>query len=158
RHPRDVNGPQLKTSSSWDSPFGGTLPALRRECEPTSSVAGAAAARAFAFLRFVDLEGATVEVLAVQRLHGTGGIRGGHLNEAEATRTAGVAVVDQRKLLDGAVGRKQVAYCVFGRREGKVADVEFCHERVSQIEGKEMNERAARSTASRRVREGFWNG
>jgi hypothetical protein len=48
----------------------------RRAREPNGLVAGiAAAGGAVAFLRFVDLEGAAVKILTVQRLHRTLGVR-----------------------------------------------------------------------------------
>ena len=52
------------------------------------SVARKTAARTRLVLRFVDLQRAAIEVLAVQRLLGARRIGAGHLDEAEAAGTA----------------------------------------------------------------------
>jgi len=88
----------------------------------TATVA-AAAAGPLAVLRLVNLEGAAIEVLSVQRLHGAGCIGVRHFHETEAARTAGVAIRDQRDLLDRAVLREQGTYGLFGRREGEISNV-----------------------------------
>ena len=44
-------------------------------------------------------------------------------NEAKAAGTARIAIVDQRELLNGAMGSEQVADGFFGCREGKIADI-----------------------------------
>src|SRR6188768_921727 len=98
--------------------------------------------RARAFLRFVDLERAAVEVLAVQRLHGARGVLARHLDEAEATWAARVAIVDQRNLLHRAVNREKRSYGVFGRRERKVSDIKFGHFE-SRVEGIRFPRRAS---------------
>src|SRR5688572_3662894 len=78
-------------------------------------------------LRFVDLECAAIEVLAVQRLHGARSIRAGHLDEAEAAGTAGIAIVDQRYLLHRAMSSEEIANGFFSDRERKVSDIKFSH-------------------------------
>ena len=80
-----------------------------------------------AVLRFVHLQRAALEVLAVQRLHGARGIRIGHLDEAEAAGTAGVTIVDQGDLVDRAVRGEQLAHGIFGGGKGEVSNVEFGH-------------------------------
>src|SRR3954462_1879371 len=90
----------------------------------TDSIARpAAAARAGLVLRFVDLEGPTREILTIERLHCARCVRARHLDEPEAARLARVAIIDQRKLLDGAVRSEKIANRFFGGREGKIADV-----------------------------------
>jgi hypothetical protein len=51
--------------------------------------------RALALLSLIHLEGTALEVLAVQRLHRPGCIGVRHFDEAEATRPAGLAVIDE---------------------------------------------------------------
>src|SRR5580704_7834150 len=77
--------------------------------------AASASARALALLSFADLEGATLEVGAVERLHGAGCVGIRHLDEAETTRTTRVAIVDQRNLFDGAMLGKQGIHGLIGR-------------------------------------------
>ena len=98
----------------------------------TTTVAAAAtttAATAAGFvLRFIDLERATAEVLAVQGLHGALRIGARHFHEAEAARLARVAVVHQRDLFDRAVGSEQGAHRIVGGAEGKISNVKFGQE------------------------------
>src|SRR2546430_895362 len=54
-------------------------------------------ARTRLVLRFVDSQRAAVKILSIQRLHRPRCIRTGHLDEAEATGTARIPVVDQRE-------------------------------------------------------------
>ena len=90
----------------------------------THSIARAtAAACARLVLSLVDLEGTTAEVHAVERLHRTRRIGTGHFDEPEAARLARIAIGDEGNLLDRAVRREQIANCIFGSREGKIADV-----------------------------------
>ena len=85
--------------------------------------AAIAAARPLAILRFVDFEGAAVEVGAVQRLHGAGCVGIRHLHEAEAARATRVAIGDQRDLLDGSVLGKQGADGLIGCGEREISDI-----------------------------------
>ena len=79
-----------------------------------------AAARTLTCLGLVDLEAAALEVLAIERLHGAGGISVGHLDEAEAAGPAGVAIIDQRDRFNGSMLREQRAHGLFGRRKGQI--------------------------------------
>lgn len=77
--------------------------------EPTFLVAArsavsAATTAALALLRFADLEGTSLIILAVKRLGGAGGISSRHFDETEATRATGVPIVDQRDLFNGSMG------------------------------------------------------
>ena len=76
-----------------------------------------AAATARLVLRLVDLERTTAHVLAVQALNGARRIGARHFHEAEAARTTGVAVHDQRYRLDRAVLREQRANRGLRRRK-----------------------------------------
>src|SRR5204863_5347982 len=89
--------------------------------------AAVAAARPLAILRFVDFEGPTVEVGAVQRLHGARGVGIRHLHEAEAARPTRVAIGDQGDLLDRSVFGKQGADGLVGRGEGEISDIQLGH-------------------------------
>src|SRR4051812_43498853 len=80
-------------------------------------------------LRLVDLERTAVEFLAVQRLHRARRIGVGHLDEAEATRTTRLAIVDQRNLLHRAMRSEEGSNRVFGRGERKISNIKFCHEK-----------------------------
>src|SRR5262249_35282021 len=74
-------------------------------------------------LGLVDSQGAAADLLAVEgadRLVAAVG----HLDEAEAARTAGFAVGDDLGTGHGAVLREQLAQVVGGRLEGQVADVD----------------------------------
>jgi AefR-like transcriptional repressor, C-terminal domain len=89
----------------------------------TDSVAGLTAAGTRLILRFINLERASVKIFAVQRLHGSRGIRAGHLHESETARLTGITIIDQRELLNGSVRSEKVANGVFGCRKGKVTDI-----------------------------------
>jgi hypothetical protein len=105
------------------------------ECDETEAKPGFAAAAAevtarsstLTLLGFVDLERATAKVLAIERLHGARGIGARHLDETEATRAAGFAIVDQGHLVDGAMGSKKGAHGIFGGSERKISNVKFRH-------------------------------
>ena len=88
----------------------------------TARPAAEATAGTLLGLGLVHLERTTLEVDTVQRLHGAGGIRIRHFHEAEATGTAGLAVIDEGQRLDGAVWREQRAHGVFGRGKGKISN------------------------------------
>src|SRR5215469_5145931 len=92
---------------------------------PNSESARGTAARFL--LRLVDPQRPTAEVGAVERLDGARGIGTRHLHEAEAARTAGFAVRDERDLLHGAMLGKQCTKRLIGRRERQVADVYSSH-------------------------------
>jgi hypothetical protein len=76
-------------------------------------------------LRFIDFQRTTAEVLAIERLHGAGGIGIRHFDEAEAARATGFAIVHQGHLVDGAVGSKQGAHLIFGGSERQISNVKF---------------------------------
>lgn len=93
-----------------------------RSCS-VSTRAAAVAAAARALLRFVHLQRASAEISAVQCLNGSCRIRIRHLDEPESTRTSGVAIGDQRYLLDRAVIGEQGANGLVSRRKGKISNV-----------------------------------
>ena len=108
---------------------------LSSESSLTSNVsvaprAAAAAPATSPILRLVDLELPAVEVLAIQSLHRARGVGIGHLDEAEATGTTGVAIGDEREPLDGSMRCEQGTQGVFRRAEGEISDVELGHFRV----------------------------
>jgi hypothetical protein len=82
-----------------------------------------ATARPLPILRFADAKRSTLEVGAVQRLHGTGCVGIRHLYEAEAAWATGVAIGDQGDLLDGSMRGKQRANGLIGGGEGKISDI-----------------------------------
>src|SRR5688572_21110772 len=97
-----------------------------------AAAAATATATALLGLGLAHLERATVEVLAVQGLHGLGGIRTRHLDEAEAARAASVAVVDQGERFDRAVRLEQLTHGLLGRGERKITDKKLGHLDYSQ--------------------------
>ena len=78
-------------------------------------------------LGFVDLQRTTAEVLAIERLHGAGGIGIRHFDETKTAWAAGLAIVHQGHLVDGAMGGKEGAHLVFGGGERKISNVKFRH-------------------------------
>jgi len=78
-------------------------------------------------LRLVHLQGATVHLVTVQVLDGAGGVRIGHLDEAEAARLPGVTIRDQGDGLDRAVGGEKGAHGGFIGREREVTNVNLAH-------------------------------
>ena len=96
----------------------------RCRSQPVSvSTGSAAGATAGALLSFVDPESPTVELSAIQRLHGARGVRVRHFNEAEAARATCVAIRDQGDLFDGSVLGEQCAHALIGRRKGEISNV-----------------------------------
>src|SRR5210317_1953398 len=98
---------------------------------PTVAAAATAAAVTAAttatgfVLRLVDLQRTTTHLLAVEGLLGRHRRVVVHLDEAEASGTAGLAVHDQRDRVNLAVGTERFADVIFGRRERQVANVQF---------------------------------
>jgi hypothetical protein len=78
-------------------------------------------------LGLIDLQRTTTEVLAIERLHGAGGIGIRHFDEAEAAWAAGFAIVHQGHLVDGAVGCEEGAHLIFGGGERQISNVKFRH-------------------------------
>ena len=85
-------------------------------------------------LRFVHLERTSVHLEPVEVLDGAGGLGvRRHLDEAETTGTAGVAIVDQRDGVDGAVGGEQGADGVLVGGERQVANVNLAHLKILSV-------------------------
>jgi hypothetical protein len=93
----------------------------------TAATAAAATAAALAFLRFIDTQGATTHILAVQGLDGALRIAARHFHEAKAARTAGFAIVDQRNGLHCAVLLEERPYVAFGSVERQIPNIDFRH-------------------------------
>src|SRR5262245_32115378 len=126
----------------------------------TASVAAAATA-ARLVLRFIHLQRAAAEVLAVQRLHRALRVRARHFHEAEAARPTGFAIVDERDFFHGAVCGEQFAHAVFRGAEGQISNVEFGQENILETNVKAAASDGARAGAAqagiRRVRKGTSN-
>ena len=101
----------------------------------TAAVAAttAAAATALALLGLIDLERATIEVGAVQSLHGTRRIGVGHFHKPEPTGAPRLTIGDEGNLVDGSVLGEQGAHRVFGRAEREVANVQLGHFEISGL-------------------------
>ena len=98
----------------------------------TVAAAAAAATGTGAILTgtcFVDVDGTTAEIDAVEGLDCCVGLAGvGHLNEGKASRTAGFAVSDDRNIGHFAMSLKGIANVVFSSAEREVSNKEL-HER-----------------------------
>jgi hypothetical protein len=92
-----------------------------------ATAAAATAAATLAFLRFIDTQGATTHILAVQGLDGALRIAARHFHEAKAARTAGFAIVDQRNGLHCAVLLEERPYVAFGSVERQIPNIDFRH-------------------------------
>src|SRR5450631_4062524 len=104
------------------------LPALRTARSTTTAAAATATAAApGALLGLVHLQRSPVDIVAIQGLHGARGIRACHLNEAETTGPTGVAIIDQRNRLNGAMLFEQGAYRGLVHREREIANIHFRH-------------------------------
>jgi len=118
------------TARGYESKGGGSLrtkPRATARIAGQASVAARAAAavsarRALALLRFIDLERASLEVGAVERLHGATGIRIRHLDETEAAQAPGFPICDQGDFIDGTVLRKKRTDAVIGSREREISN------------------------------------
>lgn len=97
-----------------------------------TAAAAAAATAARTVLGLVDAEGAAAQFLAVEGLdHRLQGVIV-DFDEAEATGTARLAVIDQRHRVNGAMLAEQLGNLVLSRAEGQVAHVQFLHGRLSK--------------------------
>src|SRR6185369_12430712 len=106
----------------------GALPGRVRRAELVAVASPAvAAATAAVLLRLglVDAEGAAVVLAAVEGAHRLLGVAVGHLDEAEALRGAGVAIGDDARGVDAAVGLEEGAEGAVVHGIGQIADVEF---------------------------------
>src|SRR5689334_14499768 len=103
------------------------------EAAAAASTEVATRGAALALLGFIDLQRTTAEILAIERLHGAGGIGIRHFDEAEAARAAGFAIVHQGHLVDGAVGGEEGAHLIFGGSERQISNVKFHPEQLTKI-------------------------
>lgn len=99
----------------------------------TAEATTTAATALLAWTRLVDGERTTIEVLAVERLHGgpTGLVV--HFDETETTRATGLPVGHEMDAMNLAVRREDVADLVLGGRERKVPDVDADHDSRNPI-------------------------
>jgi hypothetical protein len=88
----------------------------------------ATTAATLALLRLIDAQRTAAHVLPIEGLDGALCVGTRHFHEAEATRTAGFTVVDQRNGLDGAMLFEQLADLRFIRRERQVSYIDLCHD------------------------------
>jgi hypothetical protein len=75
----------------------------------------------------LPLQKASAHVLAIEILDGAHCVETWHLHEAEATRSTGVAILDQGDRLDRAVLREQCADGVLVGGEGQIAHIDLAH-------------------------------
>ena len=89
-----------------------------RKRQPRTNASGAAAAAAAttattatgALLSLIYFQRSPVDVVAIQGLHSARSVCAGHFNEAEAAGPTGVAIIDQRNRLYGAMLFEQRAH------------------------------------------------
>ncbi len=110
------------------------LPAATTAATATAAgTTAATAAAALTFLCFIDAQRTTAHVLAIEGLDGALCFGARHFDEAEAARTAGFAIVDERHGLDGTVFFEQRTHILFCRGERQIANVDFRHKRTSSL-------------------------
>ena len=104
---------------------------LRQSAETAVATARTTAATgARTILRLVDAQRATAHREAVQRLHRALRIGLRHLDEAEAPRTAGLAIGRERHRLNRAVLGEELANRGFVSRERQVAHIDLGHSNI----------------------------
>jgi len=81
--------------------------------------------------RFVDAQGATTHVRAVESGDGLGGIIIVHLDEPEATGALGLAVERNGHGDDFAMDFKQLPKLIFGRAKGHVSNINLLSQRLT---------------------------
>jgi hypothetical protein len=123
----------LRTTGFLNRSIDSVLPAAAAATAATTTATtatrttAAAAAATLTFLSFIDTQRTTAHVFAVQGLNSTLRIGARHLHEAEATRTARFAIVDQRDGLDCSVLLEQLPHLSFIRRERQVTHINLRH-------------------------------
>ena len=122
----------------------------------TAARTATTAAAALTLLRFVDAQRTTAHVLAVQGLDGTLCVGARHFDEAEAARTAGFTIVDQRDLLHRTVRFEQRANIMFSCGKRQVANIDFRH--TDKLSLKKPRARSARTRTSQTLRGLVTNG
>jgi len=93
-----------------------------RSATAAAAATATATTRPLAVLRFIDLEGAAIEVGTIQRLYGTGRIGVRHLHEGKAARATRLAIGDYGDLLDGSMVGKKGTHGLISRGEGEVTN------------------------------------
>src|SRR5690349_4188206 len=144
----DAN-PRPASTQKKAAPEGAAQYRLLRGLEAAAATAAATTTEvatrgaALALLGFIDLQRTTTEVFAIERLHGAGGIGIRHFDETETARAAGLAIVHERHLVDGAVGCKEGAHLIFGGRERQISNVKFrhgiTHKNIEQMTGQALS-------------------
>jgi hypothetical protein len=111
--------------------FGLLLPAAATTTAATAArtavATAATTAAARTFLGFIHTKRTTAHVFAVESLDCTSRIGTRHFHEAEAARTAGFAIVDQRHRFNGAMSSEHFTHLVFVSRKRQVAYIDLCH-------------------------------
>ncbi len=103
-----------------------TVTATATAATATATAATTEGGAFFAWAGFVDCEGATHPVFAVEFFDGSfHAFTGAHGDEAETARAAAVTVHDDCDFCDFAVLAEEFADVEFGRVEGKIPDVHF---------------------------------
>ena len=89
----------------------------------TAATITATAAGTLTLLRLVHLQRPTVEISAIQSLHGTRCIGVRHFDEPEAARTTRVPIRNQRNFLDRTMLREKFVDGLIRGREGEVSNI-----------------------------------
>ena len=94
----------------------------------TAAATTTAATATLALLRLIHAQRTTTHVLPIEGLDGALCVSTRHFHEAEATRTAGFTVIDQRNGFHGSMRLEQLAHLRFVRRERQVTYIDLCHD------------------------------
>src|SRR6516162_2586415 len=113
--------------------------------ERTAALAGALRT----LLRFVDPQRAASHLKAVEGLNRALRLGLRHIDEAEATRFAGLAVVDELHRFDFSMALEQSLHVLFGGGKGEVPHVDRRHPSVSLLNRRTAASRTRRSHVPR---------
>jgi uncharacterized cupredoxin-like copper-binding protein len=117
----------IATATAATASAAATITATATAATATIAAAATAALRTvFTRTRFVDLDGATVHVLAMEFADGCiGFLIGGESDETETARAAGLTIDGNHDVGHGATLTEGVAQRVFGGAEGEIPHIEF---------------------------------
>ena len=114
------------TATAATASAAATIAATAATATAVATAATAALRTVFTRTRFVDLDGATVHVLAMEFADGCiGFLIGGESDETETARAAGLTIDGNHDVGHGATLTEGVAQRVFGGAEGEIPHIEF---------------------------------
>jgi hypothetical protein len=91
-----------------------------------AAIAAAATAAIFAWLSFIHFQSTAVDFFAIELIDGSSGLfLGGHLDEAKASRTSRLTVLDDCGRFNRARLSKHFLKLFAGGLEGQISDIQF---------------------------------